>query len=325
MKPANSDMRNRNIDETMTRYLLGQLSEKESEQIERHYLADGDFLDELLAVEDDLLDQYIRGELQGWQREKFEERLLATPRQRERVRDAQILTARIGAGGTTTSPDANRQTGSSSFPFFNRRNLALALPLAFAALVLLAGTGWLLTRTARLQEQVERMRAEQSSAERREQELRKQLAGEQQEKADLLRQLQEGSGVSGPDGQKNATLPEKRNVASMATFTLVPGLLRGGEASSFSLPPGAEIVQLDIQIAGAQYKSYRVEVQSADGEMIYQQSGLPARSTQSGSSIRIRIPSRLLRGRDYVVKISGLAAHGTFKDAGLYSFRILQK
>jgi hypothetical protein len=318
-------MRNRNINETNARYLLGELSEEESERIERRYIADRDFLDELLAVEDDLLDQYVGGELKGRQREKFEERLLATPRQRERVRDAQILAARIGALATVASPDAKRQKGSSWFPFFNRRNLAVALPLAFAALVLLAGTGWLLTRTARLQEQVERMRAEQSAADRREQELREQLAGAQQEKTDLLRQLQEASEVSGPEGQKDAALPKKRIVPSMATFTLVPGLLRGGEAGNFALPLGVEIVQLDIQILSAQYKSYRAEVQSADGETIYQQSGLAARSAKSGESIRIKIPSRLLRGRDYVVKISGLAANGNFEDAGLYSFRIFPK
>ena len=120
-------------------------------------------------------------------------------------------------------------------------------------------------------------------------------------------------------------MPEKRIVPTIATFTLAPGLLRGGEGSGLVLPPGVHIVQLDIQVAGAQYKSYRVEVESADGETIYKQAGLATRSSKSARSIRIRIPSRLLRGRDYVLKISGLAAHGSFEDAGLYSFRILHK
>jgi hypothetical protein len=111
----------------------------------------------------------------------------------------------------------------------------------------------------------------------------------------------------------------------VATFTLAAALMRGGEASTLVLPLGIETVQLEIQVTDAQYQSYRAEVQTADGETVYRQSGLAARRAQSGKIIRIRFPSQLLRGRDYVVKISGQAAHGNFEDAGLYSFRILHR
>jgi hypothetical protein len=199
-------MQNRNIDKMLERYLLGGLSEEESDRIERQYFADPDFLDELMAVEDDLLDEYARGELQGPQREQFERRLLATPRQLERLRDARILMSRIGAAQLPAHK--KRQERNSWFSFFNQPRLAVALPLAFAALVLLVGAGWLALRAARLQEQVERMRAEQSAAERREQELRDKLASEQKEKEDFLRQLQQGSESGEPNGQKDGASPE---------------------------------------------------------------------------------------------------------------------
>jgi hypothetical protein len=318
-------MQNRNTDKTMAQYLLGELSEEENERIERQYLADPDFFDELLAVEDDLLDEYARGELQGRQREQFERRL-ATPRQRERLRDAQILMARLGVAQLPASQDTKRQKRTSWFSFFNQQHkLAVSLPLAFAMLVLLVGAGWLVLRTVRLEEQVERMRTEQLAAEQREQGLREQLVGEQKVKEDLLHQLQQNNEGAGPNGQKETTPPEKRIEPRMATFTLASALMRGGEASSFVLPREVEIVQLEVQVADASYKSYRAEVQTADGEPVYQQSGLAAQRVRNGKAINIRIPSRLLRGRDYLVKVSGVAAQGRLEDAGLYSFRILHK
>jgi hypothetical protein len=322
---ANQDMQNRNIDELMERYLLGELSEEESERMERQYLSDPDYFDELLAVEDDLLDEYARGELQGRRRQQFERRLLTTPRQRERLRDAQVLMARLGSGQVLVSLDRKRQERSSRSSFFSQHKLGVALPLALAAIVLLAGAGWLVARTARLQEQVERMRAEQSATEGREQELRERLAGEQKEKEDLLRQLQQANEAGGSHVPKGEIPPEKRIEPNTVTFALAVALMRGGEASTFVLPSDIEIVQLEIQVADAPYRSYRADVQTADGETVYRQSGLVARRTQRGKAIRLRIPSRLLHGRDFILKASGLAAQGDFEDAGLYSFRILRK
>lgn len=313
-------MQNRNTDKIMAQYLLGELSEEERERIERQYLADPDFFDELLAVEDDLLDEYARGELQGRRREQFE-RGLAAPRQRERLRDAQILMKRLDVAQVPASPDREQQERSSWFAFINRRQRVPAL--AFSALVLLAIASWLTLRTARLQEQVERMQAEQSAAQQRERVLREKLDSEQKAKEDLLRQLQQGIESGGTNGHKDGVSTEKRNEPRVATFTLVPSLMRGGEAGNFVLPRGVEIVQLEVQLVDVQYRSYHAEVQTADGERVYQQSGLTAQRAQSGKVIRIKIPTRLLRGRDYVMKVSGLAARGNLEDAGLYSFRIL--
>jgi hypothetical protein len=316
-------MQNPDTDQLMANYLLGELSEEESARIERRYLADPDFFEELLAVEDDLLDQYARGELLGRQREEFERLRLATPRQRDRLRDAQLLMKRLNAAPVAASLEIEQQRRSLPFFLFDLRKLVL--PLAFAALVLLVATSWLALRMMRLQEQVERMRAEQNASEQRQQAPRGQLASEEKAKADLSRQLQEGKVTAGPTGPKYEGSTEKRIEARVATFTLTPNLMRGDDVSSFVLPRGVEIVQLEVQVAGASYKHYDAKVQTADGDLVYQEGGLAAQRAQSGKIIRIKMPTRLLHGRDYIIKISGLSAQGTLEDAGAYSFRILQK
>ena len=62
-----------NNEDVLVRYLLGQLSEEEQEQIEEQYIGDGDFLDQLLVVEDDLIDDYVTGSLPAQDRLHFEQ------------------------------------------------------------------------------------------------------------------------------------------------------------------------------------------------------------------------------------------------------------
>ena len=47
----------------MQQYLLGRLPEEAEAELERRYLADDALFEELLAIEDDLRDAYVRGEL----------------------------------------------------------------------------------------------------------------------------------------------------------------------------------------------------------------------------------------------------------------------
>ena len=61
----------------MQQYLLGRLPEEEEAELERRYLADDALFEELLAIEDDLRDAYVRGELSMPDHDAFQQRLLA--------------------------------------------------------------------------------------------------------------------------------------------------------------------------------------------------------------------------------------------------------
>jgi RNA polymerase sigma factor (TIGR02999 family) len=66
-------------------YLLGELSEVDRDRFEDRYLADDTIYEQLLTVEDDLVDSYVRGELSPSQREHFERHFLSSPGRREKV------------------------------------------------------------------------------------------------------------------------------------------------------------------------------------------------------------------------------------------------
>lgn len=79
-------------DETVIRhYLLGEASEEEAQALERVYFAKEEALDEVGAVEADLLEEYLAGRLTGSSRLRFESHYLRTPEHRQRLAMARAL------------------------------------------------------------------------------------------------------------------------------------------------------------------------------------------------------------------------------------------
>jgi len=108
----------------MQRYLLGELSAPEKEELEQQYFQDPDCLERLQVVEDDLIDSYLTGELVQDQRLRFEEQYLGNPARRKKVDFARALLVPRPA------------------------RLRTWMPYGLAAAVLLAALGVLLIRLA---------------------------------------------------------------------------------------------------------------------------------------------------------------------------------
>jgi DNA-directed RNA polymerase specialized sigma24 family protein len=77
--------------EVLVRYLLGVASVVEREAVEEEYFAGSSGLDVLLAVEDELIDDYVRGALSRADRLLFEENFLCTAGRRQRLEFTQSL------------------------------------------------------------------------------------------------------------------------------------------------------------------------------------------------------------------------------------------
>lgn len=72
-------------------YLLGSIPADVSATLEEQLLTDDDFFELLQAEEDELIDQYLTGELSPAERQQFEQIFLAAPERRERLSWAQTL------------------------------------------------------------------------------------------------------------------------------------------------------------------------------------------------------------------------------------------
>jgi hypothetical protein len=108
-------------------YLLGLLPEPEAEALEQAYVGRPEVLEQVRAVEDDLLDDYAAGRLGAGEKEPFESHYLASPPLRQRVVAARAL--RLAAA------EADRRAAA---PFSAARRTRWLGPLALAAGLLLA-------------------------------------------------------------------------------------------------------------------------------------------------------------------------------------------
>jgi hypothetical protein len=92
------------------RYLLGELAETEQTDLEQELLMDRGKFDQVWAVENELVDSYVRAERSRPARERFEGHYLASPLHRERVAIAEAFLADIdlagGSGNATKAAQA---------------------------------------------------------------------------------------------------------------------------------------------------------------------------------------------------------------------------
>ena len=72
-------------DGVMMRYLLGDVSDEERVQLEERYFVDDGVFEQLSALEDELIDDYIRGELAESQRKQFELHFLTSVERRQKL------------------------------------------------------------------------------------------------------------------------------------------------------------------------------------------------------------------------------------------------
>src|SRR5215471_8822954 len=93
-------------DDTVMRYLFGELSETERSELEAEYFGDPRAFSRLESFENDLIDDYTRGRLAGDVRARFGRAYLGDPNRRQRVGFGQALAARVEQTERSSAADA---------------------------------------------------------------------------------------------------------------------------------------------------------------------------------------------------------------------------
>ena len=132
-------------DERLIRYLVGLLDDEASERLDELSIADDQFASRLRAVEDDLVDAYVRGELSAEIRDRFESRYLSAAAGQNKVRFAEALLAHQ----TRDSPFA--ALTASGVEARASRWVPLWAMAAAAAVLLLAAVGYLVVGRTRVE------------------------------------------------------------------------------------------------------------------------------------------------------------------------------
>ena len=276
----------------MAQYLLGQLPEEEQAELERRYLADDTLFEELLTIEDDLRDAYVRGELSRPDREAFEQRLLTAPRQKQEQEFARTLCRYLGETGTRVGPLAQLVAKWKSVlrALGAQPRMVLVPALSVTILVLMVGGWWLGRRSVRPLQ---------------------------------LPPAQPQTASGNAPGAVAPTAGEQEPEARTMAVVLSRGLVRGNEEGSKPLviPPEVSQVRLEARVE-VNYPRYEAVLQTAESKRIWSKGDLEAQAYPGGKRIVLSLSSSLFPPGDYILTLRGLPTTGTPETVAEYAFRI---
>jgi len=322
-----------NSEELITRYLLGELTEEQQIEIEDRAFSDQEYLGTITAVENDLIDEYVRHELSDRERRQFESRFLASAERRKRVEFAKAL-----AGVAVEAPAVQKDVAGWSwrdalYAFLNGLNPAARFATAAAMLLLLVGGAWLLTTTWRLRRQLTQLQADSQSRQNEQQELQQRIETERRRNEELNAQLtrekqqreQSDESLRQLSENVDANNPPPRSI--IASLILLPGLSRGsGEKASLVLPGDARLVRLQIGIdAEEPYQTFTVDLRTVGGRPVWTRENLPARNRGKARAVALTIPASVLKAGDYELRLSGVKEGGGAEDVGFYYFDVRKR
>jgi hypothetical protein len=279
----------------LQKYLLGQASAEDQRTIEQRLMTEQDYYDQLLKMEEELTDTYVRGELKAPDKEAFEKHFLCSPERQRNLEFARALNRYLLA---------NEQPPTTQLRWYGGTG-KIALLCAVLVLAILSGVLW--HKTAQLNEKLALSELQRSQAEQREKTLEQQLEHLQQSKTN----------------QPN--LPPVPHPADQDLLSLVltPGINRGADhVPTAVLRPDKSRLLLRLKVQDISRGSYLAELQTLEGKAIWTRSGLKAQPASNGGLVEVVLPASNLGQSDYLLVLSVAAPDGSVNKVATYYFRV---
>ena len=270
----------------MREYLLGRLPLDQQSGLEERLLLDSAFYEELLIAEDEIIDQYVQGEMASDERASFESHFIISSERQQKVRFARILRKYVSAEAsrhgqersashrtTDQRADAPAKPSRSAadieskprwFGFLPIRSPTLAYALAAVLVLIVVGGGWWATRTF-------------------------------------------------------WTSHEPGNVFSVM---LTPGLTRGDQQESAAVAVASDVdtLRLQLLIPDNRYNSYEASLIDAEGRVLATKNNLKVETLNGQPAVMFDVDHSRVPANDYRVKLNG--SNGNAESVATYAFRV---
>jgi len=305
------------------RYLLGELAEADQAALEQELLIDRGKFDRVWAVENELVDSYVRGEMSRADRERFEAHYLASPLHRERVAIAESFLTNIDQGVGETVEVREKEPlvpWSDRIPLRSPR-LIFGLVLVMA-LLLTFSTVWSYIERARLTWQIadvqKEAQTERASLKQREREVASRNQELEKEIADLSQRNE----------QLKAELEQlrRRPQASAPTvlyFLLTPAPVRSEKALPLpTIPLLTGEARLLMELDGADYANYQIILQTVEGREILRRRAGKVSFGKDRAFATLPVNSGELTRGDYILILFGHTTDGKSEEIDRYFFRV---
>jgi hypothetical protein len=328
-------------DAVLLRYLLGALPVDEAAPVEEASIIDDDLAARLNAIECDLVDGYVRGELEGPNLAKFQSWYLSSPLRAQKVEAAKAIlfivepplkdvpapapsvakTEVKPAAIAPTIPTTQRAPAAKVAPplSYGKSSAAASsggLPLgkfrawpmlgiaaAAAVLILIVAVGFLTSRNKRL---------------------RNEVAETKKQTTELTAKLNEEHAAANSNAQKNGAADNSlaHGLDNVATVTMfLPSPTRGSSSvPTVNIPTGTGLVVLSLGLGANNEDSYRAQLMDPATQKVLWHSGV-LRPGSDGTYVSVTVPAPVLRSKVYLLQLTHDVANGRSELLASYPFR----
>jgi hypothetical protein len=312
--------RESDADQQLAHYLLALLPDEEIERLDEATVVDDEVALRLRIVEQDLVDAYVSGTLDGELLQRFESHYLKSPRRRARVRFARSFLRAVDRAAPAAvtyhdheihrvgeSVDAPRPVTSSSDRLAPRWRCASILNIAAGLLLVACVT--LLFQTVRLRNASKEPPKDSTALDNRVRTPEQSLNDER--------------------GRPTATGPmDRTDTTSGRTIALVllPQTRAVAPIPAIAITPGASHVAFELRLESNDFPRYQSALKDPASNRIVWRSGL-LKATSDGDTpaVVVTVPGRVLKPQHYSLDLSGLRASGGVEVVGSYAVHIVPR
>jgi hypothetical protein len=306
----------------MVSYLYGDLNEDARNAFEERLFAEPDFSDQLDLVEDDLVDTYVRREMDASEQRTFENKYLNSPRRRSKVASARAIHSRNdGSLPPITGTEAEKSAGffDSIFGFLTPGRLAFAGGLAALLIAAIVGIRWIGSN-----KQIDVVQNTNSGPEV---DLPLVDGGNTNTEGQGPNNTVPDSNRTAPgrnsndNNNQNQRPPDARKQEAPRVFaaSLFP-TMRSGTRPVIAVPGGAETVSLRaVGRFDGGYSRFVLELNDESGNTVWNGS-VPNSSRAARSSVAASIPRSVFASGPYELAVSGVRPDGSVEELSFYNF-----
>jgi hypothetical protein len=281
------------------RYLLGDLTEAERELLEDKIMCESGLFKELLIVEDELIDEYVREKLPEKERNLFESSFLHHNEERhQKLRFAWALKTYVSRKPRpmTLRSEVKARTAGNRGRFFTALfrspQVAFGSAMAVAFMAVVLGVTYSVVSVRYLQDDVAQIQARQKDPEK-------------------------------PVRTQNENLLTSTEEALHPVTLLMPGGMRSaGETPRVTILPETLLMSFELDMAADEYESYRV-VLTTEGTEVLRQELLQAQDLGDRIIISLELPAAVLPYGDYQIKVEGRTGSREYEYIDTYNFRAI--
>jgi hypothetical protein len=305
----------------LRRYLLGELPEAERSRLAEQYFIDKELFDELLDVENELLDQYARGELQPEETRNFRDYLTSLPDGHTKLATAYVLNEarnQIRIASPTRHSEEGQASAIAAQVLPSRWEILRAslfgrghfLQYAAVVISLLCGLAYLIVSQRALRREVEQLRVERTQAQQEKINSAQQVRIAQDNEAALRdRNLQLERELAQLEKRSNQQRDD-RDGPTMALLILTPALRSGNTPDSLTISPPTKTVLFVMPIPkDEQITDYTAVLRTTRGRLVLTKERLSAEtSEQRGKTVSFSLLASQLTQSNYKLTLHGKTA-----------------